>query len=268
MRSAAHHRLQRERDLRLALDRHELVVHYQPKVEVATGAVVGAEALVRWQHPTLGLIYPDEFIPVAEETGMIVRLGRWVLEDAVRQARNWADTIPGLDHFVMAVNFSPRQMSAVDLVTNLGRVLLKYDWPPERLSVEVTEGILIDDAEGSLEVLEQLTTMGVRLAIDDFGTGYSSLSYLHRFPVDIVKIDRAFVTDLQADGTGSMVAAAIMQMADALDVVTAAEGVETSDQLQGLRALGCNWAQGYLFSRPVPAAELGERLAQSTEFTF
>jgi diguanylate cyclase (GGDEF)-like protein/PAS domain S-box-containing protein len=256
MRSQARERLQLESDLRVALDQHELVLHYQPKLDLRTDEVVGVEALVRWEHPTRGLILPDEFIPLAEETGLITRVGRWVLEEAVRQAREWVDEIDSLDHFVMAVNFSPRQMGAVDLITNLGRVLLKYQWPPERLSVEVTETILIDDADGSLEVLDQLADLGVRLTIDDFGTGYSSLSYLHRFPVDIVKIDRAFVTELRADGTGSPVAAAIMQMAATLGIITAAEGVETEEQLAGLRVLGCDWAQGFLFSRPVPGDEI------------
>jgi diguanylate cyclase (GGDEF)-like protein/PAS domain S-box-containing protein len=266
MRSRANRRLQIERDLHLAAERHEFVLHYQPKIDLATGHIVGAEALLRWKHPTKGLVFPDEFIPVAEETGMIVRIGRWVLEEAVRQAREWTDTIEGLGHFVMAVNFSPRQMSAADLINNLGRVLLKYAWPPELLSFELTETILIDEADGPLDILKQLDSMGVKLAIDDFGTGYSSLSYLHRFPVDIVKIDRAFVTDLREDGTGSAVAAAIMHMARTLDLITAAEGVETPEQLTGLQALGCNWAQGFLFSKAVAPDELGRMLAARTTF--
>jgi diguanylate cyclase (GGDEF)-like protein len=260
MRAKARERLQLERDLRTALEKGEFILHYQPKIDLRTNEMVGVEALLRWQHPERGLIFPDEFIPVAEETGLIVRIGRWVLEEAVHDARIWIDAAPDLEHFVLAVNFSPRQMGAADLINNLGRVLLKYEWPPERLSVEVTETILIDDAEGSLEVVQQLAELGVKLTIDDFGTGYSSLSYLHRFPVDIVKIDRAFVTELEPDGSGSAVAAAIMQMAKALGVITCAEGVETSEQLAGLTALGCDWAQGFLFSRAVPRVEIARML--------
>jgi diguanylate cyclase (GGDEF)-like protein/PAS domain S-box-containing protein len=266
MRAKARERLQLERDLRTALERSEFVLHYQPKIDLETRRMVGVEALLRWQHPERGLIFPDEFIPVAEETGLIVRIGRWVLEEAVQEARMWVDAVPDLDHFVLAVNFSPRQMGAADLINNLGRVLLKYGWPPERLSVEVTETILIDDAEGSLEVVQQLADLGVKLTIDDFGTGYSSLSYLHRFPVDIVKIDRAFVSELRPDGKGSAVAAAIMQMARALGVITCAEGVETGDQLAGLTALGCDWAQGFIFSRAVPSGEITRMLVDGSVF--
>jgi diguanylate cyclase (GGDEF)-like protein len=266
MRTKARERMRLERDLRLAVERGEFVLHYQPKIDLATGQVIGAEALLRWQHPDRGLIYPDEFIHSAEDTGLIVRIGRWVLEEAVRQARSWSDDLPDLDHFVLAVNFSPRQMTATDMITNLGRVLLKYQWPPERLSVELTETLLIDDLEGSLDVLRQLSDLGVRLTIDDFGTGYSSLSYLHRFPVDIVKIDRSFVIELEADGSGSVVTTAIMQMARALGIITAAEGVETPDQLAGLKALGCDWAQGFLFSPAVGADDFGRMLHDGTTY--
>jgi diguanylate cyclase (GGDEF)-like protein/PAS domain S-box-containing protein len=266
MRARARERLQLEHELRRAVTHDELVLHYQPKVDLRTGDIIGAEALVRWEHPERGLIFPDEFIPIAEETGLIVRIGRWVLEEAVRQAREWCDAVGELEHFVLAVNFSPRQMGAADLLNNLGRVLLMYDWPPDRLSVEVTEAILIDDAESSLEVLQQISDLGLRLTIDDFGTGYSSLSYLHRFPVDVVKIDRAFVTGLEADGSGSAVAAAIMQMADALGIITSAEGVETAEQLAGLQALGCDWAQGFLYSRAVPGDTMAELLAAAEPF--
>lgn len=160
----------------------------------------------------------------------------------------------------MAVNFSARQISTPDLITNVARMLLKYSWPPERLSLELTESVLVDDADSTLDILNELTQLGVKLAIDDFGTGFSSLSYLHRFPVDIVKIDRAFVSELTDDGTGSAVVTAVMHMADALELVTSAEGVETPEQLAGLRRLGCLWAQGFLFARPLPAEDLTEML--------
>ncbi len=261
MRAAALERLELERDLRLAADRDEFVAYYQPKIDLETGMIIGAEALVRWQHPQRGLIYPNDFIPVAEETGIVIRVGRWMLERSIQQAREWRDDLDGLDGFVMAVNFSAPQMAATDLISNIGRVLLKYDWPPDQLSVELTESILIDDSEGSLEVISQLKALGVKLTIDDFGTGFSSLSYLHRFPVDVVKIDRAFVTDLEADGSGSAVAAAVMHIGEALGIVTSAEGVETQSQLQGLRELGCHWAQGYLFAKPIPADEMRRLMA-------
>jgi diguanylate cyclase (GGDEF)-like protein len=262
MRAQAQARLDLEQDLRLALERQEFEVRYQPKFDLTTGMIVGAEALLRWQHPERGLVMPSDFIPAAEETGLIVRVGRFVLEEAIQQARAWSREYPDLDDFVIAVNFSARQLSAVDLINNLGRVLLKFGWSPDRLAVELTESILIDDAEGSLEVLKQLKSLGVKLSLDDFGTGYSSLSYLHRFPVDIVKIDRAFVRGLHADGSGSPVAAAIMHMAKTLDIVTAAEGVETDMQRRGLVALGCTWAQGFLLAHPLPPDEFAKLLAE------
>lgn len=260
LRTRARERLQLEHDLRLAVERGELVLHYQPKIDLATGAIIGAEALLRWQHPERGLILPTQFIPVAEETGLIVRIGRFVLEEAVGQARQWLDQLPANAPFILAVNFSARQITAPDLVTNVARVLLRYSWSPERLSFELTESLLVDDADSTLEVLNELKRLGVRLAIDDFGTGFSSLSYLHRFPVDIVKIDRAFVSQLSGDGTGSAVVTAVMHMAEALDLITTAEGVETEEQLKGLRRLGCRWAQGFHFARPLLADEMTELL--------
>jgi diguanylate cyclase (GGDEF)-like protein/PAS domain S-box-containing protein len=241
-----------DRELRMAVERAELTVHYQPKVDLVTGTVVGVEALLRWEHPEKGLVAPSAFIDVAEETGLIVRIGRWVLEEAVRQARVWTERL-GLDSWIVAVNLSARQLTAADLVAHVASVLHRNDWPADHLVLELTESILIDDAEATLAVLQDLKQLGVKLAIDDFGTGYSSLSYLHRFPVDIVKIDRAFVEPLRADGEGSPVATAVLHMARALGLAAAAEGVEHPDQLAGLRAIGCDFAQGFLFARPVPA---------------
>jgi diguanylate cyclase (GGDEF)-like protein len=266
MRTRANERMRIENDLHLAMERNELVVHYQPKIDLDKGTIVGAEALLRWEHPDRGLILPARFIPIAEETGMIVPIGRFVLEEAIRQARQWSDDIPGAEPLIMAVNFSARQISTPDLITNVARVLLKHSWPPERLSLELTESVLVDDADSTLDVLNELTQLGVKLAIDDFGTGYSSLSYLHRFPVDIVKIDRAFVSELAEDGSGSAVVTAVMHMAEALELVTSAEGVETADQLAGLRRLGCKWAQGYLFARPLDAESVTELLISGTRW--
>jgi diguanylate cyclase (GGDEF)-like protein/PAS domain S-box-containing protein len=244
-----------DRELRMAVERAELTLHYQPKVDLATGGIIGVEALLRWDHPEKGLVAPSAFIDVAEETGLIVRIGRWVLEEAVRQARVWTDRL-ALDSWIVAVNLSARQLTAADLVPHVAAVLQRNDWPADRLVLELTESILIDDAEATLGVLQDLKQLGVKLAIDDFGTGYSSLSYLHRFPVDIVKIDRAFVEPLRANGEGSAVATAVLHMARALGLTASAEGVEHADQLAGLRAVGCDFAQGFLFSRAVPADEI------------
>jgi EAL domain-containing protein (putative c-di-GMP-specific phosphodiesterase class I) len=188
-----------------------------------------------------------------------VQVGAWVLERALRQARRCVDQL-GLDDFTLAVNLSPRQLAAPDLVTHVDRLLRHHGWAPERLTLELTERVLIDEADGSSGVLDQLKRLGVRVAIDDFGTGYSSLRYLHRFPIDIVKVDRSFVTGLRADGRGSPVATAVMDMAHAFGLLAAAEGVEQRHQLDGLRALGCDWAQGFLFAEALTPAELVDLL--------
>jgi len=250
-----------DRELRMAVERAELTLHYQPEVDLATGEIVGVEALLRWMHPQKGLVAPSDFVDVAEETGLIVRIGRWVLEEAVRQARVWTDR-HHLGSWVVAVNLSARQLTASDLVTQVAAVLQRHAWPADQLVLELTESVLVDDAEAALGVLQDLKQLGVKLAIDDFGTGYSSLSYLHRFPVDIVKIDRAFVEPLRADGEGSVVATAVLHMARALGLTAAAEGVEHPGQLAGLREIGCDLAQGYLFSRPLAADEVTELLAR------
>jgi len=260
LRDRAKARLKVDHDLRVAIERSELVVHYQPKIDLSDGHIIGAEALLRWKHPEYGLLSPVHFINVAEDTGLITRIGRWVLEEAVHQASTFVDRTPGLGHFLVAVNLSARQLNAPDLAATVDRILRRYRWPAEQLSLELTESVLIDDAEATLLILQQLKELGVKLAIDDFGTGYSSLSYLHRFPVDIVKIDRSFVTPLRADGSGSAVATAVMHMAKALSLTTCAEGVEEPEHLDALRALGCDWAQGFLFSKAVPSEEFAALL--------
>jgi diguanylate cyclase (GGDEF)-like protein/PAS domain S-box-containing protein len=251
--------LRLDRELRTAVERAELTLHYQPKVALADGRVLGVEALLRWKHPDRGVVLPSEFIDVAEDTGLIVRIGTWVLDEAVHQASAWVAQL-GLDRFGVAVNLSARQLTAPGLVTAVANVLERHRWPPAQLTLELTESILIDDAEATLRQLEELKRLGVKLAIDDFGTGYSSLSYLHRFPVDIVKVDRAFVSGLRADGEGSAVATAVVHMARALGLIAAAEGVEDERQLAGLRSLGCDWAQGFLFAAALPADEITELL--------
>jgi EAL domain-containing protein (putative c-di-GMP-specific phosphodiesterase class I) len=248
-----------DRELRRAVDQADLAVYYQPKIDLRTGRVIGAEALLRWNHAERGVVTPSEFIEIAEETGLIVRIGTWVLDEAVRQASTWANCTRS-DDFSVAVNLSARQLAARGLVADVAHVLEQYGWPPHRLTLELTESMLIEDAAANLLLLETLKELGVKLAIDDFGTGYSSLSYLHRFPVDIVKVDRAFVDPLLASGEGSPIAAAVMHMARALDLAVAAEGVENDHQLEGLRALGCDMAQGFLFSGPLPADEFAAML--------
>ena len=262
MQARATELLRVDRELRQAVERAELSLHYQPKVALGSGRIIGVEALLRWRHPERGLVLPSEFIGVAEETGLIVRIGQWVLEEAVRQACVWADGTNG-DSLVLAVNLSARQLTAPGLVGLVADVLGRNGWPAHQLTLELTESILIDDGDASIRVLEDLKRLGVNLAIDDFGTGYSSLSYLHRFPVDIVKVDRAFVTPLHADGEGSPVATAVIHMARALGLIASAEGVEETEQLAGLRSLGCDWAQGFLFAQPLPPDEITALLGAS-----
>jgi len=262
LRTRAEARLHLERDLRAAIERSDLVLHFQPEVDLATGRTIGAEALLRWQHPDRGLVYPGEFIGLSEETGLINRIGRWVLAEAVHQARTLADRLPDREPLTVSVNLSTRQLSAPNFTRSVETVLRSYDWPPERLIFEVTESILIDDTDARLEILEEVHALGVKIAIDDFGTGFSSLNYLHRFPVDVIKLDRSFVSPLQADGSGSVVAKAVIHLSHDLGLVVTAEGVETAAQLSGLRALGCDWAQGFHFAKGLPSEELRSLLGR------
>ncbi len=256
LRSRTLDRLQIDRDLRLAVERTEFILHYQPEVDCRTGHIVGTEALLRWDHPTRGIIAPDDFIHAAEDNGAIVPIGYWVLDEAVKQARLWTEAIDGLDPFMVNVNLSARQLLNRGLVDTVAFVLTRYNWPPSHLTLELTESIVIEDQDATLSVLRRLRQLGVRLAIDDFGTGFASLDYLQRLHVDMIKIDRSFVAPLDADGNGSPVAAAMLSMAAAFDLTVCAEGVETAEQLAGLRALGCDLAQGFLMSRPIPPSAL------------
>jgi diguanylate cyclase (GGDEF)-like protein/PAS domain S-box-containing protein len=261
MRSEVVDRLHAESRLRHALERHEFTLVYQPKVDLSSGAIVGAEALLRWNHPERGLVGPDEVIPWAESTGLIVPLGTWILETAVREASAWPDLIPGRE-FLLAVNVSASQVSAPVFINVVGDVLARADWAPQCLALEITESAMLDDTELNLRALEHLRAMGVRLAVDDFGTGYSSLSYLHRFPIDIVKVDRAFVEVLVGPDAEPAVASAVVAMAEALGLTTAAEGIETVEQLAAVRALGCQLGQGFLFARPLAPDAFAELLAR------
>ncbi len=262
MRRLAGERLRIDRDLRGAIERQEFEVHYQPEIDLADGAIIGVEALLRWNHPSLGLLLPEDFLGVAEDTGVIVSIGIWVLEQALGWTRAWTDRRPDLP-LSLSVNLSTRQLASPGLAPHIASLLDEFGVPPSRLTIELDEGIMIDDREAALEVLNQIREIGVRIAIDDFGTGFSSLSYLHRFPVDIVKIDPSFASSLEADGGGSPVATAIIQMAHALGIVASAEGVEFAEQLDGLRSLGCDRAQGFLFSGALPGDEVSELIQRS-----
>jgi diguanylate cyclase (GGDEF)-like protein/PAS domain S-box-containing protein len=244
-------RLAMERALHRALERDELVVHYHSMVDIASGRIVGAEALVRWMHPELGLMQPDDFIPLAEETQLIVPIGAWVLRTACAQMKAWHDA--GLGPLRVAVNLSPRQFQDRELVTTVERVLAETGLTPQLLDLEITESTAMLNAELTLSILTRLKEMGIRICIDDFGTGYSSLSYLKRFPIDTVKIDQDFVRDLTNDDVA--IISAVISMARALNLRVIAEGVETPAQLEFLRGEACAEMQGYLNSHPVPAAE-------------
>jgi len=254
-------RLDLERDLRHALERDEFVLHYQPLVAVPDGRIVGVEALVRWRHPSRGLLGPGAFIPLAEETDLIVPLGRWVLEEACRQLRAWHETSAGASALTISVNVAAGQLRSSALLVDVARALATTGLPPGCLQLEITESAAMADAAATIVVLQELKDLGVRLALDDFGTGYSSLAYLKRFPVDALKIDRAFVDGLGETAAHGLEDEAIVEVvlgvARALKLEVTAEGVETAAQLTRLRALGCAMAQGYLFARPLPAAELG-----------
>ncbi|MDZ7748987.1 MAG: PAS domain S-box protein [Halofilum sp. (in: g-proteobacteria)] len=250
----AFERVRLETSLRRVLERGELALHYQPQLDMRTGALVGAEALLRWEHPEMGVIGPDRFIPVAEETGMIVPIGAWVLNEACRAARAWLDAGVGLEH--VAVNVAGPQIRRGDLVSAVRQALEQSGLPAERLELEVTEGFIMEQAERSLDVLHDLRALGVRLAIDDFGTGYSSLAYLKRLPIDVLKIDQSFVRDLPDDGNAVGICRAVIALACNLDLEVIAEGVETAAQRDFLLAGGCHRAQGYLFGRPAPTGEL------------
>jgi diguanylate cyclase (GGDEF)-like protein/PAS domain S-box-containing protein len=253
--------LQLELEMRGALDRNEFTVHYQPIVAVDSGMLTGFEALVRWQHPVHGLLYPRSFIGIAEDTGLIVPLGLWVLERACGQLRIWQQGYAGGD-LRMSVNLSGRQMLQPDLPDRIEQILLRTGVRPDLLNLEITESTLMSDIPSSSAVLTRLRGRGVQITIDDFGTGYSSLGYLHQFPVDRLKIDPSFVASIRSDDAVSEVVGTIATLARNLGMTAVAEGVETDQQLTDVVRLGCDYAQGYFFSEPLPEARISEFIAE------
>jgi len=254
----AQSRLDLETSLRRALERREFLLHYQPKFSLDTGAMTGVEALIRWQHPELGMVSPQDFIGIAEESGLILPIGEWVLREACQQVRQWHDE--GLGQVKLAVNLSTRQFRHGRLMETLAGVLAETGFDPRNLEFEITESVLMESSTAVSEVLAGLKTMGISISVDDFGTGYSSLSYLKRFPIDALKIDRTFVRDIPADQDDAAIVRAIIAMARSLRMKVIAEGVETAEQQQFLRAEGCDEIQGYLSGRPVPPGEFRQML--------
>jgi diguanylate cyclase (GGDEF)-like protein/PAS domain S-box-containing protein len=250
-------RLHLETSLRKALDRNEFVVYYQPQFDLKTQQIIGSEALIRWQHPERGLVPPNDFIPLAEETGLIDQIGQWVLEQACKQNKIWQQD--GFTELTIAVNLSARQFLNKHLSNDIFNTLVETELLPQYLELELTESLLMHDVESSIELMNTLSNKGISLAIDDFGTGYSSLSYLHRFPIDKLKIDRSFVSPI-GESNDTIIARTIIALAQEMRLRIIAEGIETEEQLKFLRQFNCHTGQGYYFSRPVPAVEFTELL--------
>jgi len=254
MNASSFKRLALETDLRKALDREEFVIHYQPQIDVASGRTVGIEALIRWKHPDIGLVPPMDFIPLAEETGLIVSIGEWALCAACIYNKSLQDM--GLEPRRVAVNISSLQFRRQSLVNTVTKALRMSGLDPAHLELELTESSIMKNMEESSKILEELKAMGLRVAIDDFGTGYSSLAYLKRFPLDVLKIDRSFIRDIPADQDNAAIATAIIAMAHSLNLKVVAEGIETEEQFDFLREQGCDEIQGYLFSPALSSDEI------------
>ena len=254
-----------ESNLRSGLDRSEFIVQYQPQVDVRGFHLVGMEALVRWQHPSLGLLYPGEFVQLAEDNGLIIALGDWILRTACAQNKAWQDK--GLLPMCVSVNFSARQFQQPTFITDVAQILKDTNLDPRWLELELTESSIMKDPEEAIEKLHELKLMGIKVAIDDFGTGYSSLNYLKRFPIDTLKIDKSFVSDVCKDPHDTAIVRAIINLGHALDLTVIAEGVETKEQLQYLSALECDVVQGFLFSKALSVAAFEELLVEQRRVT-
>lgn len=266
MHARAVSQLQLETDLRHAIERDEFRVLYQPMISLDSGRIEGFEALVRWYHPTRGLVTPEEFVPIAEETGLILPIGRMVLREVCRQLAEWHQSFPSPLPLSVAVNLSAKQFRQPDLVDQVAHLLDVSEVSPVALQLEITESVIIDDAEGAVKMLARLRRLGVKLHLDDFGTGYSSLSYLHRFDMDALKIDRSFIAAMGDRGQNTEIVRAIISLARNLDMDVIAEGVERPEQLAILRSLGCEKVQGFLFSQPLAARDAAQLLREQPSF--
>jgi EAL domain-containing protein (putative c-di-GMP-specific phosphodiesterase class I) len=258
--TATGERFSLEADLRRALEREEFVVFYQPRLDAHSGEVIGAEALVRWLHPDRGMVSPAQFIPLAEETGLVIPLGEWVLRESCRQWRSWVDA--GLPVGRVSVNLSTRQFLMPDLCDVIRGALDDTGLPSELLELEVTESMVMRDVQRAVQTMQRIKDMGISLAMDDFGTGHASLNYLRRFPIDTLKVDQAFVRNLGTSTEDTIIASVIISLGKALRLNVVAEGVETELQLQVLRQWRCDELQGYLYSRPLPAVEFEDYMLQ------
>jgi EAL domain-containing protein (putative c-di-GMP-specific phosphodiesterase class I) len=256
----AQHRYTLERNLRRALVDSEFLLYYQPKVSLIDGRILGAEALIRWQMPDIGLVAPTEFIPFAEEIGLIVPIGRWVLAKACEQAQLWRKTYK--TDFKISVNISPRQFQDPKLPEFILEVLLESGLPAHALQLEITEGLLMVEAEHLSSVFDAIKTLGISISLDDFGTGFSSLSYLQRFPIDNLKIDRSFIREIPENQDSVVLTKAIIAMSSALGMSVTAEGVESIEQMEFLKEAGCDEIQGFYFSRPVSVEQFSDLLRQ------
>ncbi len=263
MQTRAQERLELEAELRRALEQGEFVLYYQPEVSLYNGSMVGLEALLRWQHPERGLLKPSAFVPLAEETDVIAPIGRWVLEEACRQAKRWEEEHPLASPMTMEVNLSPKQVRRRELARTVEEALTRAGVEAHTLALDITETVLIGASEHNAQALEALKKMGIRLSLDDFGTGYSSLSYLKSLPVDLVKVDRSFVKGLGEKATDTTLVRMIIDVCHTLGVEVLAEGVETSEQAALLRDMGCDLGQGYYFAGPLPGEELAEQLPKA-----
>ncbi|MBC7791251.1 MAG: EAL domain-containing protein [Anaerolineae bacterium] len=256
-------RLQLETDLRHAVQREEFIAHYQPVVSLETGQIAGFEALIRWKHPERGLVPPNDFIPMAEETGMILPMGQWIMREACRQVSAWQQTFRRAEPLAIGVNLSVKQFAQPDLKQLIADIVETTGVHPNSLKLEITESVIVGNTDHAITVLEGLKSIGLEIYMDDFGTGYSSLSYLTHLPIDCIKIDRSFVSQMETKDRHFQLVRTILTLARSVNLRSVAEGVESTPQLLALRKLGCEFGQGYLFSRPLPPAEIEELLARN-----
>ena len=254
-------RLDLEMELRGAVPRSEFTLHYQPVIDLASNQVMGLEALIRWQHPTRGLLPPADFITLTEETGLIVPIGQWVLREACRQASQWETVLSSDKPLIISVNLSAKQVQHPAFLDEVMEILRQSGLPPSRLMLEITESLLMDEEPTTLATLQALRGLGIHLALDDFGTGYSALNYLKRFPADTLKIDRSFVRGVGERPEDTAIVQAVITVAKSLQLRVAAEGIETEEQADHLRGMGCDYGQGFFFARPLPAAKVPALLA-------